>query len=98
IPAPMMRMSASIAMRACLSGGLATVHPPPVGGTSEHFSSQRTALCSSADGKQWRTAMAETRWMLKGREFGNCNCAYGCPCQFNALPTYGHCYGLAVFD
>src|SRR5437667_6901111 len=43
-------------------------------------------------------AMAETRWMLKGREFGNCNCAYGCPCQFNALPTYGHCYGLAVFD
>src|SRR3712207_4988490 len=20
-----------------------------------------------------------------------CNCAYGCPCQFNALPTKGHC-------
>jgi hypothetical protein len=39
-----------------------------------------------------------TPWEIKGREFGNCNCSYGCPCQFNALPTNGHCYGLAVFD
>ena len=38
------------------------------------------------------------RWEIKGREFGNCNCDYGCPCQFNALPTHGHCGGLAVFD
>jgi hypothetical protein len=38
-----------------------------------------------------------TRWEIKGREFGNCNCAYGCPCQFNALPTHGHCRGLAAF-
>ncbi len=28
---------------------------------------------------------------IKGVEYGNCNCAYGCPCQFNALPTYGNC-------
>jgi Protein of unknown function (DUF1326) len=39
-----------------------------------------------------------TRWEIRGREFGNCNCSYGCPCQFNALPTYGHCRGLAVFE
>jgi hypothetical protein len=32
-----------------------------------------------------------TEWMFKGREFTNCNCAYGCPCQFNALPTHGDC-------
>jgi hypothetical protein len=31
------------------------------------------------------------KWTLHGREFANCNCAYGCPCQFNALPTHGHC-------
>lgn len=31
------------------------------------------------------------RWSFRGREFTNCNCAYGCPCQFNALPTYGDC-------
>ena len=39
-----------------------------------------------------------TPWEIKGREFGNCNCSYGCPCQFNALPTHGHCRGLAVLD
>jgi hypothetical protein len=39
-----------------------------------------------------------TPWEIKGREFGNCNCNYGCPCQFNAPPTQGHCHGLAVFD
>ncbi|MGA7458250.1 MAG: DUF1326 domain-containing protein [Methyloceanibacter sp.] len=39
-----------------------------------------------------------TAWEIKGREFGNCNCDYSCPCQFNALPTNGHCRGLAVYD
>jgi hypothetical protein len=37
-------------------------------------------------------------WEIKGREFGNCNCDYSCPCQFNALPTNGHCSGLAVYE
>ena len=35
--------------------------------------------------------MADVNWMIKGREFAHCNCDYGCPCQFNALPTYGDC-------
>ena len=26
--------------------------------------------------------MPEAIWMIKGREFAHCNCAYGCPCQF----------------
>ncbi|MBT4427305.1 MAG: DUF1326 domain-containing protein [Rhodospirillaceae bacterium] len=30
-------------------------------------------------------------WRIKAREFANCNCDYGCPCQFNALPTHGTC-------
>lgn len=30
-------------------------------------------------------------WEMEGEEFGNCNCDYGCPCQFNALPTHGSC-------
>ena len=30
-------------------------------------------------------------WHLTGRTFAHCNCAYGCPCQFNALPTHGNC-------
>ncbi len=35
--------------------------------------------------------MAEVSWKLKGVEYANCNCAYGCPCQFDALPTNGNC-------
>ena len=30
-------------------------------------------------------------WRIRGREFANCNCSYGCPCQFNARPTHGDC-------
>ncbi|MGH8148733.1 MAG: DUF1326 domain-containing protein [Steroidobacteraceae bacterium] len=36
----------------------------------------------------------DTNWAIHGREFANCNCAYGCPCQFNALPTYGNCWAV----
>ena len=31
------------------------------------------------------------RWMIRGTEYGNCNCSWGCPCQFGALTTHGHC-------
>jgi hypothetical protein len=31
------------------------------------------------------------QWTLRGREWGNCNCDYGCPCQFNAPTTHGFC-------
>lgn len=39
-----------------------------------------------------------TRWTIMGKEFVHCNCAYGCPCQFNALPTHGHCQAVAAID
>ena len=39
-----------------------------------------------------------TEWFIKGREFVHCNCAYGCPCQFNALPTHGHCQAVAAVE
>ena len=42
--------------------------------------------------------MTDLRWTLKGREFVHCNCAYGCPCQFNALPTHGDCRAVAAID
>jgi hypothetical protein len=35
--------------------------------------------------------MTDIKWTIKAREFVNCNCSYGCPCQFNGLPTYGDC-------
>jgi hypothetical protein len=30
-------------------------------------------------------------WKMEGVEFTNCNCAWGCPCQFNGMPTNGNC-------
>jgi hypothetical protein len=39
-----------------------------------------------------------TNWQIKGREFVNCNCSYGCPCQFNGLPTYGFCQAVGGFE
>ena len=42
--------------------------------------------------------MAEITWTIRAREFSNCNCAYGCPCQFNGLPTHGHCRAMVAFE
>lgn len=33
------------------------------------------------------------RWRMQGRLMVACNCDYGCPCNFNARPTQGHCEG-----
>lgn len=41
--------------------------------------------------------MAYVEWEVKAREFANCNCNYGCPCQFNALPTHGHCRAVVGY-
>jgi hypothetical protein len=42
--------------------------------------------------------MMDVKWTIKGKEFINCNCAYGCPCQFNALPTHGFCEAVCGFQ
>ena len=38
--------------------------------------------------------MAQVDWYIEGKSFGNCNCDYGCPCQFEALPKDGVCHGF----
>lgn len=38
-------------------------------------------------------------WKLKGRELSNCNCDYGCNCQFGGLPDKGGCqavFGMVI--
>ena len=37
--------------------------------------------------------MATSDWRLEGEWIKNCTCAFGCPCDFNALPTQGYCKG-----
>ena len=34
------------------------------------------------------------QWLIRGAEFANCNCSWGCPCQFGAPSTHGHCEAL----
>ena len=38
--------------------------------------------------------MEQVDWLVEGIQFGCCNCAYGCPCQFEQRPTHGDCRGF----
>jgi hypothetical protein len=44
------------------------------------------------------SAPTKTPWCIAGEEVNSCNCAWGCPCQFNALPTHGRCEALIGFQ
>ncbi len=35
--------------------------------------------------------MAHVDWQITATELSTCNCNWGCPCQFNALPSSGDC-------
>lgn len=35
--------------------------------------------------------MTTVDWRIRGPEISTCNCNWGCPCQFNARPSHGHC-------
>lgn len=41
--------------------------------------------------------MAYIDWEIEGSEISSCNCDWGCPCQFNALPTHGNCQAAVAF-
>jgi hypothetical protein len=36
-------------------------------------------------------------WSIEGPYFVNCNCTYGCPCQFNARPSEGACRAVVAW-
>ncbi|HEY3698872.1 MAG TPA: DUF1326 domain-containing protein [Spongiibacteraceae bacterium] len=40
--------------------------------------------------------MAYVDWRITGPEIAACNCDWGCPCQFNALPTRGDCRAMTA--
>ena len=45
--------------------------------------------------------MATPDWHMTGPNISTCNCDFGCPCQFNALPTNGDCraaVGMLIED
>lgn len=45
--------------------------------------------------------MSNQNWHMAGPNISTCNCDWGCPCQFNALPTHGDCraaVGMLIKD
>ena len=38
-------------------------------------------------------ALTPGRWQLTGTAYIACNCDFGCPCNFNAMPSRGFCEG-----
>ena len=38
-----------------------------------------------------------TKWDFEADYYTNCNCDWGCPCNFNARPTQGNCHGIGVW-
>jgi hypothetical protein len=40
----------------------------------------------------------KTSWRIAGEEVVSCNCSWGCPCQFSALPTTGHCEAAGAWQ
>src|SRR5262249_52090754 len=44
-------------------------------------------------GDDGRLSASGNVWRLEGTLLIACNCDYGCPCNFNALPSYGKCEG-----
>lgn len=41
--------------------------------------------------------MTRIDWHIQGFDVTTCNCAWGCPCQFNSLPTHGKCHACVGF-
>ena len=39
-----------------------------------------------------------TDWHITGEMLASYNCAWGCPCQFDALPTHGRCEGVGALE
>jgi hypothetical protein len=40
---------------------------------------------------------SSTQWTMELEYLQSCNCDYGCPCNFNASPTYGNCEALLAY-
>jgi hypothetical protein len=67
----------------------------PIG---EHLSSNSMSAIVKADNAGAGMEAPMVEWELQATEFVNCNCDYGCPCQFNALPTHGDCRAIAAYQ
>jgi len=42
--------------------------------------------------------MAYVDWFIDAVSLSSCNCDWGCPCQFNSIPSKGHCRAAMAFE
>src|SRR5579862_960872 len=70
------------------------------GALAQHYYLTETLSVSDEQPVSVRKAkpMNNIKWRIAGDEVVSCNCAWDCPCQFNALPTSGRCEGVAAFE
>ena len=48
---------------------------------------------AGAVGQEERSLSLRDRWRYTIEMINACNCDWGCPCNFNALPSKGYCTG-----
>src|SRR5262245_22935375 len=71
-------------------------HPSTRENIREHVSCEALMWMQTVSRSKCMAEGVKTTWRIKGDEVVSCNCAWGCPCQFNALPTTGRCQGLGA--
>lgn len=75
--------------------GIPTIRNPPNDGQTQP---EGAHVYETAGRFSERGDMAgRARWKLKVEHLMACNCNWGCPCSFNAPPTYGRCEGALAY-
>lgn len=64
------------------------------GDTQRYYTGRRIRLGEAKGGS---TIPSTTDWSFEAEYIQSCNCDYGCPCNFNALPTRGNCEALVAW-
>ena len=59
---------------------------------------ERKSLIDFNPIKQEARMVTSVEWEIEATEFGNCNCIYACPCQFNARPDKGFCEAVSAYQ
>lgn len=74
----------------------------PLSGAAQRFEHRKCVLAKTdfplkSFNMASTTAQAKPSWRIQGYSASACNCAWGCPCQFNARPSQGYCQAAGVW-
>src|ERR1041385_6929873 len=66
-------------------------------GAWRHDTLGRSSLKTKKNYGEFMPAKTAVKWFLAAEYLQACNCDYGCPCEFQAQPTYGRCEGMGAW-